>query len=64
MSNKTNWMSGSEKSAARPGNEARTKANKARRQARHESRIQRIRDRFREGLTVREFKQLREQRGS
>lgn len=49
-------MQPSEKNAKRPGNEKRTTANKARRTAKREALIQKRRDKYRDGMTVAQFK--------
>lgn len=56
-------MQDADKKNRRPSNELNTKKNKARRAEKHERILQKRRDRLREGLTVPEFKKLREQRG-
>lgn len=53
---KQKMMSQSEKDIARPGNIRKTEANKARRAEKHERRIQKNRDKFREGMTVKDWK--------
>ncbi len=56
-------MQSAEKVNKRPSAEARTKRNKAARAETREHKLQKRRDKFRDGLTVPEFKKLREARG-